>query len=83
MANAASRQEQNPDDTDPRDQVPEGALDEDNVFDYVTGGPVEVRIGGNLHVGTLQRKTRILDDDLPEITKAYDEFCAKHPDPGK
>ena len=43
----------------------------------------KVRIGGHLHVRTLHRKTRILDDDLPEITKAYAEFRTKHPEPGK
>lgn len=43
----------------------------------------KVRIGGRLHVRTLHRKTRILDDDLPEIAKAYAEFRTKHPEPGK
>ncbi len=43
----------------------------------------KVRIGGSMEVRTLQRKERILDDDLPEIAKAYAEFRAKHPEPGK
>ena len=43
----------------------------------------KVRIGGNLQVRMLHRKERILDDDLPEIAKAYAEFRAKHPEPGK
>jgi hypothetical protein len=34
-------------------------------------------------VRTLHRKERILDDDLPEIAKAYAEFRAKHPEPGQ
>lgn len=43
----------------------------------------KVRIGGNLQVRMLHRKERILDDDLPEIAKAYAEFRATHPEPGK
>jgi type I restriction enzyme M protein len=43
----------------------------------------KVRIGGNLQVRTLNRKERILDDDLPLIADAYAEFRAKHPEPGK
>lgn len=43
----------------------------------------KVRIGGGLQVRTLNRKERILDDDLPEIAKAYAEFRAKHPEPSK
>jgi type I restriction enzyme M protein len=43
----------------------------------------KVRIGGRLHVRTLHRKTRILDDDLPEIARAYAEFRTKYPEPGK
>jgi len=43
----------------------------------------KVRIGGGLQVRTLHRKERILDDDLPEIAKAYAEFRAKHPEPCK
>lgn len=41
----------------------------------------KVRIGGGLQVRTLHRKERILDDDLPEIAKAYAEFRAKNPEP--
>jgi len=43
----------------------------------------KVRIGGGLQVRTLHRKERILDDDLPEIAKAYAEFRAKYPEPSK
>ncbi len=43
----------------------------------------KVRIGGGLQVRTLHRKERILDDDLPEIAKAYAEFRAQHPEPSK
>jgi type I restriction enzyme M protein len=43
----------------------------------------KVRIGGTMEVRTLHRKERILDDDLPEIAKAYAEFRAKYPEPGK
>lgn len=43
----------------------------------------KVRIGGSLHVRTLLRKERILDDDLPEIALAYAEFRANNPEPGK
>lgn len=42
-----------------------------------------VRIGGKLHVRTLHRKERILDDDLPAIATAYAEFRATHPEPSK
>lgn len=43
----------------------------------------KVRIGGTLEVRTLHRKERILDDDLPAIASAYEEFRAKHPEPGR
>lgn len=43
----------------------------------------KIRIGGTMQVRTLHRKERILDDDLPEIAKAYAEFRAKHPEPSK
>lgn len=43
----------------------------------------KVRIGGTLQVRTLNRKERILDDDLPLIADAYAEFRAKNPEPGK
>ena len=43
----------------------------------------KVRIGGKMHVRILQRKERILDDDLPAIGKAYAEFRGTHPEPGK
>ena len=42
-----------------------------------------MNIDGGLQVRTLHRKERILDDDLPEIAKAYAEFRAKHPEPNK
>lgn len=41
------------------------------------------RSGGSLRMRTMRRKTRILDDDLPAITKAYAEFRTTHPEPGK
>lgn len=43
----------------------------------------KVRIGGSLQTRLLHRKERILDDDLPEIAKAYAEFRAKNPEPGQ
>jgi type I restriction enzyme M protein len=43
----------------------------------------KVRIGGRLEVRTLHRKERILDDDLPDIAKAYAEFRANIRSPGK
>jgi type I restriction enzyme M protein len=43
----------------------------------------KIRIGGTMQVRTLHRKERILDDDLPEIAKAYAEFRVQHPEPGK
>lgn len=43
----------------------------------------KVRIGGTMEARILHRKERILDDDLPEIAKAYAEFRAQHPEPGK
>lgn len=42
----------------------------------------KVRVGGKLEQRTLHRKEPILDDDLPEIAKAYAEFRAQHPEPG-
>lgn len=41
-----------------------------------------IRIGGKVVVRTLRRKKRIIDDDLPEIAKAYQAFREKHPEPG-
>lgn len=43
----------------------------------------KVRIGGSLQTRLLRRKERILDDDLPEIARAYAEFRAKNPEPGQ
>jgi type I restriction enzyme M protein len=43
----------------------------------------KVRIGGRLETRLLHRKERILDDDLPEIAKAYAEFRGKTPEPGQ
>lgn len=43
----------------------------------------KVRIGGSLQTRLLHRKERILDDDLPEIAKAYAEFRAKNPEPSQ
>ena len=42
-----------------------------------------VRIGGKMEIRTLHRKERILDDDLPAIADAYQEFRAKYPEPGQ
>ncbi len=42
----------------------------------------KVRIGGKLETRLLHRKERIVDDDLPEIAKAYAEFRAHNPEPG-
>ena len=42
----------------------------------------KVRIGGKLETRLLHRKERIIDDDLPEIAKAYAEFRANNPEPG-
>ena len=43
----------------------------------------KVRIGGRMETRLLHRKERILDDDLPEIAKAYVEFRSKNPEPGQ
>ena len=43
----------------------------------------KVRIGGSLQTRLLHRKERILNDDLPDIAKAYTEFRRQHPEPGK
>ena len=43
----------------------------------------KVRRGGKLETRILHRKERIIDDDLPEIAKAYAEFRAKNPEPGQ
>lgn len=42
-----------------------------------------VRIGNRWEQRPLRRKERILDDDLPEIAKAYAEFRAQNPEPGQ
>ena len=42
----------------------------------------KVRRGGKLETRILHRKERILDDDLPEIAKAYAEFRANNLEPG-
>lgn len=41
-----------------------------------------MRRGGKLETRILHRKERILDDDLPEIAKAYAEFRANNLEPG-
>lgn len=43
----------------------------------------KVRIGGSLQTRLLHRKERILDDDLPEIAKAYAAFRTQNPEPGQ
>ena len=40
------------------------------------------RLSGDVQVGKLNQKRPILDDDMPEIAKAYREFRKKHPVPG-
>lgn len=42
-----------------------------------------IRIGGKVVIRTLRRKKKILDDDLPEIAKAYRQFRLNNPEPGK
>lgn len=42
----------------------------------------KVRVGGRLETRLLHRKERIIDDDLPEIAKAYAEFRTMHSEPG-
>lgn len=41
-----------------------------------------VRINGKNHFGPLQRKVPIIDNDLPEIARAYCEFRKEYPEPG-
>jgi type I restriction enzyme M protein len=41
----------------------------------------KVRIGGTLQTRLLQRKQRIVDDDLPDIAQAYAQFRAKNLEP--
>ena len=42
-----------------------------------------IRIHGKLIVRTFRRKKRVLDDDLPKIAEAYQEFRKNNPEPGK
>jgi type I restriction enzyme M protein len=41
-----------------------------------------MRIGGRSVVRVLRRKDRIVDDDLPKIAAAYEDFRKKNPEPG-
>jgi type I restriction enzyme M protein len=41
-----------------------------------------VRIGGHEEVRVLHRKVKAIDNDLPEIAKAYKKFREKYPEPG-
>jgi type I restriction-modification system DNA methylase subunit len=41
-----------------------------------------VRIGGREEVTVLHRKHKAIDNDLPEIAKAYKRFRERHPEPG-
>jgi type I restriction enzyme M protein len=41
-----------------------------------------VRSNGGFVERTIKRKVPILDDDLPEIAKAYHEFRKRYPEPG-
>lgn len=42
-----------------------------------------IRINGRNVVRTLVRKRKAIDNDLPEIAKAYRRFRQKHPEPGQ
>ena len=42
-----------------------------------------VRVGGRSVIRVLKRKEKTVDNDLPEIAKAYAGFRAEHPEPGK
>lgn len=41
-----------------------------------------IRVNGHEQTRTLHRKRRVVDNDLPEIAKAYRQFRARHPEPG-
>ena len=41
-----------------------------------------IRLNGKNRFATLKRKMPIIDDDLPEIAKAYREFREQYPEPG-
>ena len=41
-----------------------------------------IRINGKNHFATLKRKVPIVDNDLPEIARAYHEFRKQYPEPG-
>lgn len=44
--------------------------------------PERIKIGGTQRYGNLNQKRPILDDDFPEIARAYREFRKKYPVPG-
>jgi type I restriction enzyme M protein len=44
--------------------------------------PERIKIGGTQRYGNLNQKRPILDDDFPEIARAYREFRKKYPIPG-
>ncbi|HEX5495579.1 MAG TPA: N-6 DNA methylase [Mycobacteriales bacterium] len=48
----------------------------------VTETVERIRIGGREEERTLRRKRSVVDDDLPEIGKAYKRFRAVHHEPG-
>jgi type I restriction enzyme M protein len=41
-----------------------------------------IRINGKNHFATLKRKVPSVDNDLPEIARAYHEFRQQYPEPG-
>lgn len=41
------------------------------------------RLGGRIVERTLQRREKVIDNDLPEIAKRYLEFRKENPEPGK
>ncbi len=41
-----------------------------------------IRLNGKNHFATLKRKVPSVDNDLPEIAKAYHEFRKQYPEPG-
>src|SRR5262249_27387426 len=42
-----------------------------------------ISVGGRKVIRTLRRKTKIIDDDLPEIAYRYRAFRQEHPEPGR
>ncbi len=42
-----------------------------------------IRVNGGFREAVLHRKQKIVDDDLPRIAEAYEEFRAENPEPGR